>query len=420
MGVRAVLCVLLLAGCGGTSDPGQKRGDGLVGPSPLEDGTAGMQASLEEGMAGEAAMPTDFGNTEVTAPEKQEPLPPEVVEEMTCPAGQRCADTKPDGDCGSLTLEAEVETTQEPGNLLLVFDRSGSMDDPWGAQPRWQAAGTAIEAALSPMVDLFTAGAVFFPSPEVQCVDPTGIACAFVPGLARGCGVNPIADPDQIDFLQGPACLGALTAMPQPFAPVQGGHTPLTAGLREAQAALGAATLTGATAVVVITDGEPNCSWDQAASRQIISDWQAQGTNTYIIGLPGSDGASAVLDDLAMAGGTGMHIPPDDPAALQQRRREIVEQTGDVGFDPCIFNIDPPAEVPDKLHLVVKEGGQDQDVPRDLGPDAGWTISGDGSVAELTGNLCAAAEDGRYESIRFEFGCVDLPPLEPPPPPVVD
>jgi hypothetical protein len=61
--------------------------------------------------------------------------------------------------------------------------------------------------------------------------------------------------------------------------------------------------------------------------------------------------------------------------------------------------------------------GQDQDVPHMFPgkPDPAWTISSDGKTVELLGDLCDNVMAGTYESIGFVFGCVTLPPLEPPP-----
>jgi hypothetical protein len=49
-----------------------------------------------------------------------------------------------------------------------------------------------------------------------------------------------------------------------------------------------------------------------------------------------------------------------------------------------------------------------------LSADAGWEISADGSHVEITGALCEDAKAGRFESITFEYGCKELPPLLPP------
>lgn len=83
-----------------------------------------------------------------------------------CEAGKFCVNGGPDGGCGQITFEAETEVTRHPGNLLLVFDRSGSMASDWQGQARWQAAGEAIADALGQIsADVALAGAVFFPTP---------------------------------------------------------------------------------------------------------------------------------------------------------------------------------------------------------------------------------------------------------------
>jgi hypothetical protein len=72
--------------------------------------------------------------------------------------------------------------------------------------------------------------------------------------------------------------------------------------------------------------------------------------------------------------------------------------------------------VPDKLHLVVTEGGAVLHVWRDLFADSSLFVISDGALVTLEGRLCDDATGGRFEALRFEFGCVDLPPLAPPPP----
>jgi len=268
-------------------------------------------------------------------------------------------------------------------------------------------------------------GTVFFPraDPNAPCIDPTGIACLFVP-LSGTCGVTPITAADQIPFLPGtefltkftaPAGMG-MNAQP-PYAPIQGGFTPLKEGLQQAQMALASGMREGITSVVVITDGDPNCQWDPNTARQIVADWKTAGISTYVIGLPGTTGAGdAVLNDLAMTGGTMQYITPTDAAALEAKLRDIASETVRSGFDSCEIKLNPAAEAPEKLHLIVTEGGMPADVARDLADDYKWNISPDGTMVTLEGRLCEDATTGRYEAIKFEFGCVDIPPLKPPPP----
>ena len=417
---RVGAAALFLAACA-AGNAGDAPGDRLTSsarPTTADPSAAGAPAPMAPPSMGA------FGNSSA-----QPPTPPPddgMTLEDACEVGERCGPQGPDpDDCGSLTLEAEVEVIENPGNVLLVFDRSSSMADDWSGSTRWETAGGAIDAALTPLADLLTVGSVFFPSSDPNatpvCVDPTGIACIFVPFLLVSpgtCGVNPITSVDQIDFEPGPAFLtsfgGAANTAP-PYAPVPGGFTPLSEALQEAQLALDASALTGLTSVVIITDGERNCEWDAAISRQIVTDWAAAGIRTYVVGLPGVQGnGTQVLNDLAMTGGTGQYISPDSATDLEMALRDIATETVQAGFDSCEIVIDPPAEVPDKLHLVVTEGGVDQEVARELSDDASWAITDDGSLVTLEGLLCDDAMGGRFEALRFEFGCVELPPLPPP------
>jgi len=108
---------------------------------------------------------------------------------------------------------------------------------------------------------------------------------------------------------------------------------------------------------------------------------------------------------------------PDDPAALEQKLREVVSQTVKMGFDSCMISLKPAADPVDKLLMIVEEGGKRQRVEHMLSPTAGWTISGDGVNVELTGSLCDDAKSGRFASITFEYGCKDVPPPPPLPGP---
>lgn len=390
--MRIVLIALLALAmaCSGGSDNPPRGGDGDSGDGDSGDGDTGDgdTGDGDENGFDNGGDTGDSGTLELITPDGG----------GGCQAGVFCDDT-PDS-CGSLELEAEVEMIEQPGNVLVIFDCSGSMDQQWNGQVKWRAAGQALIDALTPIADRLTVGAVFFPSP----------------GASGSCGVNQIMSPDQIDFQPGADFLaefGTNDNNPK-YRPVSGGRTPLSAGITRGQAAIAGGGLTGAISVIVITDGEPNCSWDIDATLNVVGGWGVQDIDTYVVGLPGAGGAAALLDELASVGNTVTHITPTDSAMLASEIQTILLQTVSVGFKDCEFDLNPPAEVPDKLHLVVNKDGMDQAVERDLGTGGTWSVSDDGSSVILTGNLCDAAKAGAYASIRFEYGCVDLPPLDPP------
>jgi hypothetical protein len=343
-----------------------------------------------------------------------------------CAAGKFCEPKGPDGDCGSLRLDTELKKIQKPGNVLVIYDRSGSMDADWGGTPKYQAAGNAIIAALTPLKDLLTIGGVFFPS-----VDPMACACNpidplhWIPGpqacclngVAQSCFVSDIAQMDQIKF--GPAA-AYIDSLPMQWRLMMANGTPLQQGVTRGAEALASAKLDGPVAVIVMTDGEPNCMTDVNVVTQQVQIWKDMGIPTHVIGLPGAQDAAAILNTLAMTGGTEKYVDPMNTMELEMKIRDILTSTIRAGFDTCTFKLEKATMVPQKLHLVITEGGKDKDVPRDLsmqpnwGENAGWNINKEGDTVELTGRLCDLAKEGAYESLQFNYGCVDLPPPDPP------
>ena len=352
-------------------------------------------------------------------------------------AGSRCQEgvfcppaTPDDPGCGSVTFDSDVEMVETPGNVLLVFDRSFSMDMTWNGMTRWQAAGSAMVNALMPLADKLTVGAVLFPSP-----DPAAVRL--------NCSVFPITSADQVTFKPGAQALtelqtGGTAGLPkyEPIRMPAPGATPTSEGVQMADMALSSATLTGATVVVIITDGEPNCGWNQQQTVDTVARWLSEKQiKTYVVGLPGVAGGAgpaipgipglgglpgalpvdgpATLNALAVAGGTMTYITPDNPMELEMRLNEVVLSTVKSGFDSCTIALDPAAARPEELDLIVIEPGVgEQAVPHDVGM-GGWTVSPDGVTVELQGLLCEDAKSGRFTSLRFEYGCVERPPLPP-------
>ena len=409
-----------LMGCSGADSSGgssTSRGPQGKPSSP----TAGDGAGENTGGSGAPLT----GDNPSWVPTAMNPMPADAG----CVEGERCYEgAAPDTDnCGTVTLNAKVEMVQHPGNVLLVFDTSFSMTENWNNGQRFQLASQAVISALTPLQDLLKVGSLFFPRNDPN----TPLTCDPIFGaLCLVCAVTPITSADQIDFRPGPDFLTAFSAPVNgapPYTPVMDsngnlGATPLKEALMQAQAAIASSTLEGLTSVVVITDGDPNCAWEPdgpMVTQQIVADWLAMGIRTYVVGLPGTTGAGdTILTNLAVTGGTMTYITPTDSATLEMKLREIATETVKQGFETCSFELDPPAEVPDKLLMIAEEAGMRLNVPHMAGPEAGWTISADGKTVEITGALCDDATGGRFSSITFEFGCPDVPP-PPTLPPVI-
>jgi hypothetical protein len=329
-----------------------------------------------------------------------------------CQVGQFCGPLGPDpANCGTLRLEQDVKITRHPGNLLIIFDQSVSMNDPWNGTTKILAAQDAVAKSITALQDSLTVGAIFFPT--LGCIP-------FLPGVA----VDPIDTANQISFRPGAEFMTAWTQHWMMVGGALGVGTPMQEAFDRADAAIQAAKLTGQLAVVAFTDGAPNCipdpmmtmvptmlSPDRAAS------WlSSKMVKTYVVGLPGAAGVT-LLNDVAVKGGTTEYILPDDPAQLEMKLREVVSQTVKMGFDSCMISLKPAADPIDKLLMIVEEGGKRQRVDHMFGANGGWTISADGMNVELTGTLCDDAKSGRFASITFEYGCKDVPPPPPLPGP---
>ena len=124
-------------------------------------------------------------------------------------------------------------------------------------------------------------------------------------------------------------------------------------------------------------------------------------------------------NDLAVCGGTAsgtgdQFLTPSDSAVLEAELSSIAISTISVGIDDCAITLDPAPEDPDLVHMVVHEAATAQwfDVPHERSPGDGWTISPDGTLVEMTGALCDEARSGRFLTVKFEYGCVEYPPLE--------
>ena len=405
--IQVAFCALLLAiaGCA-ASDP--DRGPGQV--APPSGGSGGASGTSGRGGAGGIDNPVGGGPLAglggfggVTGGQGGGG--------GDCVPGMFCAPVIDEEGCGTLELETDVEIIREPGNLLVVFDQSASMNDAWGTSNKLQAAQDALTAAITPLADQLTIGAIMFPT--LACIP-------FVPPAAGGV-VAPITDPLQISFRPGAEFLTAWNAR-WPSGMGEGLGTPVNEAMDRAAVALqeSAGTLTGVTAVMLFTDGAPNCFPDamtQGIPTQLetatAAGWLAGSPSikTYVVGLPGAMDAT-ILNDIAVAGGTMTYITPDDPAVLEAKLNEIVLSTVKMGFDSCTLTLDPPAQVVEKLQIVVNDTTAGPAyIPKDLGGGDGWSITPDGTTVELLGKICEDAMAGRFSSVKFEYGCEDPPKI---------
>ncbi len=182
--------------------------------------------------------------------------------------------------------------------VLVVFDRSLSMAEPWmSSGPKWEVAETALAEALAPHASQLVVGALLFPTSETTTPSPS---CAPVDGIAS-----------QFPY---EACSAFLARWSDAWrTPDLRGSTPIDSAFDAADAALAGAG--AGTAVVLLTDGEPTCEGAVPAATRAAS-WRTRGIRTWVVGLPGSSAGASYLSAIASAGGTDAPLTVDDPTAL--------------------------------------------------------------------------------------------------------
>ena len=300
-----------------------------------------------------------------------------------------------DGDaCGSVTLKQH----QTPGNIVVVFDQSDSMNQPFSTPdggaggPKWQVAEDALVAAVTPNAGILNLGTIFFPTKA------TGDLCSKV---------ALIGTPPQIPIEPGATFVtdfqGHFSA--PGWTLILG--TPLKIALDHADVALpDPSPLQGQRAVVIITDGAPTCITMASAILAPVQAMFTRGIKTYALGLPGSASAASLLNQIAAAGGTTKYLSPADPAALQAALGQIASDT----IDQCTILLDPAPSDPSKVHLIVTDAAKPKgyEIMEATAGD-GWSLSADGTTATLLGAVCAKAKSGGYTSIEFVYGCPSGP-----------
>lgn len=223
----------------------------------------------------------------------------------------------PEDACATGTLVANLAGV----NLLVMFDRSNSMNDPANdaGDSRWQVATRALTGFFAdPKAAGLHVALRFFPhdKPAAGCnQDGCNVAACAQPLVELGTLSADAAPSDAHEQ----ALLDATNATLPP--PELGEGTPISAALDGAlhwAAAQRQMTPNETSAVVLVTDGEASgCDVEPEIIAGLASSaFATNGTRTYAVGLTG-----AVEDDLnaiAQAGGTERAIFVEDGADAQQ------------------------------------------------------------------------------------------------------
>jgi Mg-chelatase subunit ChlD len=332
----------------------------------------------------------------------------------------------PDASCADDNRKAGVV----PVNMLVMFDRSGSMHDViQGSSPqqtRWQAASTALKAFFQ---DSGSAGLNvalrFFPhdQPAAGCHNSQCNATACSRELVA---IGKLLETAAPTDTQEQALIAAVNgATPAPRGSNNSGGTPTFAALSGAEmwaTAYQTAHPGEQTVVVFVTDGQPNGCNENANQIAALAGAAKTSNNvlTYAIGIS-SEVDEGILDPIARAGGTTEAIMIADGnaqtallTALQGIRGEVMG---------CNFTM-PEARDPsrpiniNKVNVNYASGGGAPTTlgsvgsATDCGPGGGWYYDNPTTPTQISlcPATCTTVQADPGAEISIVLGCERAPP----------
>lgn len=358
-------------------------------------------------------------------------------------AGAHCGMLDPAGPCGFASAEPAVQAV----DLLLVLDASGSMSGERETldSTLWEGVRNALDLAMTYGSETIHYGLQIFPyaeDPAVpipyecgdvhRCCEMPDHAEMLVPTVQPEVGVPWILDELRA---HAPAGAAAITpALERAFRYFVDGNPPPNGDTRY---------------VLLVTDGAPICNpyaecdadtctanieeldgcppdgpsccddlpaacLDDAASVEQIAALRAAGVTTIVMGLPGSERYSAVLQRLAEAGGfvqadgsTGYYDVPAS-GGVEGLVSPLTEITTLV-VQPCHFAVPDEMENPNAVMALV----DCEIVPYASAddPEGGWHWDDPGNPKEMvfTGGICDRIRWQGVEEIHVVFGCSHPP-----------
>jgi hypothetical protein len=338
------------------------------------------------------------------------------------------APVKTDGACGGTAVKA----TAKDANILLVLDKSGSMQQtPTGfTVSKWEALKTSLHDALTPVKNKISLGLEMFPydASTPIALSCSGNCCAMPTGAAA---INVPIEP-------GVTAVDKITTTVNGMSP--GGATPTAKALDQALAyfTTGAGASLTDKYVLLATDGGPNCNEGLTCtadkcttnidgscsagtnccdsskiscldSDQVIAKLEAlkaAGVKTFVVGIPGSEGYKTYLDQFANAGGmtapsgTTKYFAVDAAGGTGGLTDVFKLITGEL-ITSCTLTLDSAPPDPNQINVYV----DDKVVPQS-GAD-GWDLdtSTTPPTVVLKGATCEGVKSKGAKSIRVEFGC---------------
>lgn len=307
----------------------------------------------------------------------------------------------------------QFQPTPKFADILMVLDRSGSMEDvPDGAPSgstttKWQIVVPAMEQIVSATQASISWGLKTFPEAasdgKSDCAGPLGNT------------------PDVTVATKDGATMNNTIAATTP----NGNGTPTGDAIKAATAYLKTVNDANPKYLLLATDGEPTCVGTSNDSSnagpyavQAVTDALTAGFPTFVVGIATTKANSnARLNALAQAGGEGVpstnplashYYLANDAAGLQSALQAITGQ-----ISSCLFPLKDPPPVPnDPSKAGVYLGSGMTKIPYDATKANGWAyVDSADSAIQIYGSWCAMVQADGAGAVQIIFGCpnIDVP-----------
>jgi D-amino-acid dehydrogenase/Ca-activated chloride channel family protein len=314
---------LVLLACGGSTGDGDGDGDGDVGDpcdSAVEcagsaicdpsDNTCQDDVSCTDhpdcGNGGNCNMASGICEVSVTGSP--------CTDDAQCQRGEACVagDNDTGGFCGC--DGEQFEPMPVTPNMLIVFDKSGSMGNEIGGVSKFNIAKDAVESLVTDFDGLIRFGMSFY---------PVGTNCtpgAINEGIAPNNGANIVNSFSGVSPA-GSTPIGSTLAGHLGYAPLQDPMHP--------------------NYILLMTDGAEMCGTD---GPQAATDHFDQGTRTFVVGF-GAGVDSTNLNEMAQNGGTARMMGGEDYFQADDAQ-ELEDAFNTIGGQvlSCSFQLDADAD----------------------------------------------------------------------------
>jgi hypothetical protein len=321
------------------------------------------------------------------------------------------------GGNGSVTNscgEQVHEANKLPPDILIVLDRSGSMDNDindkacngarsggCGTSSKWGLMTPAIKQVVTATDTSVNWGLKFF-------ADPGNTSCSVSNSAAV-----------QIGAMTGGAVTSAIDGQTNAQGGISNGsRTPTRLAINGGRTYLSGVKTDNPKYILLATDGLPNCAAgasdtttdDSAGAIQAVKDAAAAGIPTFVVGIAtaGTGTADTTLSSMAVAGGYPKSGSPSYYSVSTASEFVSVLENLVAVAATCTFAVGtPPTDDGSTSRSQIDVYGDGSMIPRDTSHGNGWDYT-DASMTSVVvyGATCDKIKSGTIKSVSVKFRCI--------------